>query len=106
MQASDRQIAAEFCSRLKEITPILDLRVFGSRAAGAPREDSDLDVFIKLKDLDRPLREKIHYLAWEVGFEHDRVISTFVVTEEQLQTEAVGASPLMTKIFEEGIVVA
>ncbi|EDX85298.1 hypothetical protein S7335_2997 [Synechococcus sp. PCC 7335] len=105
MQASDRQIVSEFRDRLKNIASILDLRIFGSRAEGNAREESDLDVFIKLSDLDRPLREKIHDLAWEVGFEYDRVISTFVVTEAQLQTEAVGASPLLTKVFEEGIVV-
>ena len=103
MQASDRQIVAEFRFRLANIVSILDLRIFGSRAKGNSREGSDLDVFIKLADLDRPLREKIHDLAWEVSFEHSRVISTFVVTEAQIQTEAVGSSPLMTKVFEEGI---
>ncbi|MBE9063551.1 nucleotidyltransferase domain-containing protein [cf. Phormidesmis sp. LEGE 11477] len=105
MQESDRQIAAEFHSRLKEIVSILDLRIFGSRAEGSLKDDSDLDVFIKLANLDRPLREKIHDLAWEVGFEHNRIISTFVVTEAQLQTEAIGASPLLTKVFEEGVAV-
>ena len=65
--------------------PILEVRVFGSRVRGDAREDLDLDVFIKVNDLDRSLREKIYGLAWEVGFEHDRVISTFVVTEAQIQ---------------------
>lgn len=105
MKETDRQIISEFRTRLKEIVPILDLRVFGSRAGDNAREDSDLDVFIKVAELDRSLREKIHTLAWEVGFEHDRIISTFVVTETQLQSEAVGASPLLTKVFEEGIAV-
>lgn len=83
--------------------PILELRVFGSRAGEHPNADSDLDVFIKVAELDRALREKIHDLAWEVGFEHNRIISTFVVTPAQLQSEAIGASPLLAKVLKEGI---
>ncbi|MDA0268793.1 MAG: nucleotidyltransferase domain-containing protein, partial [Cyanobacteria bacterium] len=63
------------------------------------------DVFIQVKTLDRALREQIYDLAWEIGFEYDRVISTFVVTEAQIREGAVGASPLLTKVLEEGIAV-
>lgn len=101
----DRKAVSELRSRLETIVPVLDLRVFGSRSRGDAGEDSDLDVFVQLETLDRPLREKIHDLAWEIGFEYDRVISTFVVTETQIREGAVGASPLLAKVLEEGIVV-
>jgi uncharacterized protein len=105
MRNLDRHIILEFRSRLEAVVPILDMRMFGSRAGDSAPDDSDLDVFIKVAELDRPLREKIHDLAWEVGFEHGCVISTFVVTEGQMQTEAVGASPLLTKVLKKGVAV-
>ncbi|OBQ31774.1 MAG: nucleotidyltransferase, partial [Anabaena sp. MDT14b] len=42
---------------------------------------------------------------WEVGFKYDLVISTFVVTEAQVKRGAIGASPLLSKVLQEGIIV-
>jgi predicted nucleotidyltransferase len=103
IQDSERKIVSEFRSQLEAIIPILDLRVFGSRARGDATEESDLNVFIKVAELDRLCREKISDLAWEVGFKYDLVISTFVVTEAQVERGSMGASPLLSKVLQEGI---
>lgn len=49
----DRQAVLEFRSRLAEITAIVELRVFGSRARGDETEESDLDLFVKVMELSR-----------------------------------------------------
>lgn len=105
MENLDFQIANEFRCRLESITPVVDMGIFGSHARGDAQPDSDLDVFIKVDFLDRSLREMIYDLAWEIGFQYDRVISTFVVTEEQVKYGAVGANPLLSQVMKEGILV-
>ena len=39
---TDQRIAREFQRRLADVVPVLDLRVFGSRARGDAAPDSDL----------------------------------------------------------------
>jgi predicted nucleotidyltransferase len=100
---TDRQITNEFHRRLIAATPVLDLRVFGSRARGDAVPDSDLDIFIEVETLTPSLRQRISEIAWEVGFEFDRVISTIVATHDQLEHGAMGASPLLLNIEREGV---
>jgi predicted nucleotidyltransferase len=100
---TDRRIAREFQRRLAEVVPILDLRVFGSRARGGAAPDSDLDLFIKVEETTPELRQRISEIAWEVGFQMDRVISTVVATRNDLERGPMGANPLILNIEREGV---
>jgi predicted nucleotidyltransferase len=100
---ADRRIVREFQRRLVAIVPVLDLRVFGSRARGDATPESDLDVFIELEEFTPELRQRISELAWEVGFKMDRVISTVVTTRADLDRGAMGANPLILNVEREGV---
>ena len=49
------------------------------------------------------LRHKISQVAWEVGFDYEVIISTFVVTPDDLRVGPVGANPLIKTVAEQGI---
>lgn len=103
LSPADRQVAREFQRRLRTIVPVVDLRVYGSRARGNAAPDSDLDIFIEVEYITSELRRRISEIAWEVGFESDRIISTVVATRDQLERGAMGANPLVLNIRREGI---
>jgi uncharacterized protein len=100
---TDKAIALEFRNSIVKIISVIDFKVFGSRARGESSEYSDLDVFIKVEDISTAQRQKIREIAFEVGFEKDRLISTFMATRKQIEDGPLGANPIIFKIENEGI---
>ena len=103
MSAADREVAHELRQRLAERVKIEDFRVFGSRVRGEATPDSDLDIYLVVTELTPSLRRWIDEIAWELGFERDRVISTLVTTRRGLEQGPFGAQPIVRTIEREGI---
>ena len=103
LDAADREIAQELRQRLAKGVKIEDFRVYGSRVRGEATPDSDLDIYIVVTELTPALRRWIDEIAWEVGFDNDRVISTLVTTRRELEEGPFGAQPVVQVIEREGI---
>lgn len=103
MNPKDYRIAKNLKKRLAKITPIIELKVFGSRAKDTQDEYSDMDVFIKVKYLNKEIKERIFDIVWEVGFKNFMVISPLICTKEEVEDTPLRSSPIIRNIIEEGV---
>lgn len=103
MKTEDLAVARRFKELVARKVPVRDIRVFGSRARGNAVQESDLDILVTVKDLDREIDRYISDCAWEAGFPEDIVIVPIVVDERDIEDGPLGASPFIRNIRREGV---
>ena len=82
---------------------ILDLRVFGSTARGEARRDSDIDVFVLVREETWPIEDKILRLGARVSLDYDVLFNLYVIGQERWQFMKENGYPLAQNIEREGI---
>jgi predicted nucleotidyltransferase len=105
MTPRDYKIALELKNRFSNHVPVVEMRVFGSRARGDNEIDSDLDVFVEVEDLNRSIRRLLKDASWEVGLDHDLVIAPVFFSREELERTPQRSTPLLQTVREEGILI-
>jgi predicted nucleotidyltransferase len=88
---------------LYERYPILDLRLYGSKARGEGRQDSDLDVMIEIPDYDRTIMEEIDDLIYRINLEYDVFISAIIFGKDEIEEGPMSEAPIYKVIQREGI---
>lgn len=83
--------------------PILDFRLFGSKARGEGRQDSDLDVMIEIPDYDRVTVEEIDEIIYKINLEYDVFISAIIFGKDEIEKGPMSEAPIYKVIQREGI---
>ena len=105
MTQKDRQIAETFSQRFRQRYPAARIWAFGSRVRGDARWDSDFDVCVVLDNADRQADLFLRQVAWEVGFDHERVISPILMDRNGFEHGPASASTLVDHILHRGLAV-
>ena len=103
MSDQDRRILDQFTSLVRERFPDARIWAFGSRARGNATWESDFDICIVLNQVNQETDRWIRDIAWEVGFENERVITTVVFDFDQFENGPMSESTLVANVLQDGV---
>jgi len=82
---------------------IVELYLFGSRARGDHRPDSDYDVFVVLRERTRPIVDAMYDAVVDVVCETGSLVSLKIVSHENFEKSIAECNPLVAKVLREGV---
>ena len=95
---------------LREISPVcgevVELYLYGSRARGDHRPDSDYDVFVVLRERTRDTIDLLYDAVVEVVCETGSLVSLKTVSREQFRRLVVEGNPLVANVLQDGVPLA
>lgn len=91
--------------QVREIDPLADIILYGSRARGDARPDSDWDILILVNsNADIETEKVFRHKLFDVELELGQVFSTFVYNKEEWNSKH-WMTPLFKNIVNEGIMI-
>ena len=103
MNEKDYRVFSLFASSVRKKFPTARIWAFGSRVYATFTEDSDLDVCVVTDTLNETIDLSVMEIAWQVGFEHDLLISTITYSHEEFEHGPCSKSSLIHTILEQGV---
>ncbi len=103
--AENERQAIEAASKiLKEMFPVRQVVLFGSKARGDYDEESDIDLLVLMS---RPIswteRKAINDALYDIQLSYDVIISTLIATDEDWNEGAFSVLPIHDEVREHGI---
>lgn len=99
------EVGRAFGERVRELVCDAVIILYGSGARGDMEEFSDIDIYVEIpdgSDIDS-LRKKVSDIAWEIGFENDKIIQTVVYLKGDVWNTPRRSSPFIKAVHSEGI---
>ncbi len=99
-------ILCAFLERIASVRPLIKrIVLFGSRARGTHRSDSDYDVLLVVSRKDDALLDVLYDAVMDVLLEHGRLVSLKVFPEREFSRLQSLRSPFMEQVKREGVLI-
>ncbi len=103
MNKRTENITGRIRSEIKSIDPTAQVILFGSRARGDARQDSDWDILILIKDkVTTEIERSFRYRLFDLELETGEVFSTFVYNTDTWNKKH-KVTPFYRSIKQEGV---
>jgi predicted nucleotidyltransferase len=103
LSGKDKKIFSQFASKVRDKFPSAKIWAYGSRVRGDATVESDLDVCIVVDNLNDDSDSAIMYIAWQIGFKNNVILSTVTYSKEEFEVGPCAESGLVRNILEYGI---
>ena len=100
---NDERALKELRDELVARYPILDIRLYGSKARGEGKPDSDLDVMIEIPDYNSAMVAEMDDIIYRINLNHDVFISALVFGRDELEEGPMSEAPIYKVIQREGV---
>ena len=99
------EISKKFAERIHALISDAKVLLYGSAARGEMEEFSDIDVYVELPDTcdAEAIKSQVSDIAWEIGFEHDRIIQPVVYSRRDVWDTPRRSSPFIQAVHKEGM---
>ena len=74
-------IAKKFRQVVESKYNIIEMKIFGSFARGDYSETSDIDIMVRLAQVDRSIEEDLFNIAYDLELEYDCVVDVIVLPQ-------------------------
>ncbi len=101
MDQDRKKIVEELRDRIADRYPIREIRIFESSAREDAREESDIDVWVCLAELNREIEEALFDIAYDMELKYNCLIDLIAVSEQDLKGK-IGIAPIQKNILSEG----
>ena len=96
------KILDELKQRIAEKYHIIEIMLFGSAARGEDTRDSDIDIFVRLPQVNKTIEEEIFNIAYEIELKYDLLID-IIILDDTLLKKYNEQIPIYQNIIKEGI---
>lgn len=99
-------VLGDFLRRIASVRPCIKrIVLFGSRARGTERPDSDYDLLLVVTQKDDALVDVLYEAVMDVLLAHGRLVSLKIFQEQEFARLRALQSPFMQHVEREGILV-